>query len=88
MDDKLFDIFSEETDVPECVCRRVDETLEMIENSAWSDKAYRQEERTKTGSRRRNKKRIIGLYSFKVLSSLDMLNLWMIKKKLKRSFAD
>ena len=57
MDDKLFDIFSEETDVPECVCRRVDETLEMIENSAWSDKAYRQEERTKTGSRRRNKKK-------------------------------
>ena len=37
MDDKLFDIFSEETEVPECVLRRVDETLEMIENSAESD---------------------------------------------------
>ena len=46
MDDKLFDIFSEETDVPECVLRRVDETLEMIENSAESDKGYVQEERT------------------------------------------
>lgn len=46
MDDKLFDIFSEETDVPECVLRRVDETLEMIENSAESDKGYQQEERT------------------------------------------
>ena len=34
MDNKLFDIFSEETEVPECVHRRVDETLEMIENSA------------------------------------------------------
>ena len=31
MDDKLFDIFSEETEVPECVLRRVDETLETIE---------------------------------------------------------
>ena len=30
MDDKLFDIFSEETEVPECVLRRVNETLEMI----------------------------------------------------------
>ena len=37
MDDKLFDVFSEETEVPECVRRRVDETLEMIENSAESD---------------------------------------------------
>ena len=27
MDNKLFDIFSEETEVPECVHRRVDETL-------------------------------------------------------------
>ena len=36
MDDKLFDVFSEETEVPECVLRRVDETLEMIENSAES----------------------------------------------------
>ena len=34
MDDKLFDVFSEETEVPECVLRRVNETLEMIENSA------------------------------------------------------
>lgn len=49
MDDKLFDIFSEETDVPECVRRRVDETLEMIEDSAGSDKAYRQEEQTGRG---------------------------------------
>ena len=32
MDDKLFDVFSEETEVPECVLRRVNETLEMIEN--------------------------------------------------------
>ena len=31
MDDKLFDVFSEETEVPECVRRRVDETLETIE---------------------------------------------------------
>ena len=38
MDDKLFDVFSEETEVPECVRRRVDETLEMIENSAESDR--------------------------------------------------
>ena len=40
MDDKLFDIFSEETEVPECVLRRVDETVEMIENSAESDKGH------------------------------------------------
>ena len=46
MDDKLFDIFSEETKVPECVLRRVDETLEMIENSAESDRRYRKEEKT------------------------------------------
>ncbi len=46
MDDKLFDIFSEETEVPECVYRRVDETLEMIENSAESDKGDRREEKT------------------------------------------
>lgn len=48
MDDKLFDIFSEETDLPECVCRRVDETLKMIENSAGSDKTYGQAEQTCT----------------------------------------
>ena len=46
MDDKLFDIFSEETEVPECVLRRVDETLEMIENSAESDRGYQKEEKT------------------------------------------
>ena len=46
MDDKLFDVFSEETEVPECVCRRVDETLEMIENSAESDRGYQKEEKT------------------------------------------
>ena len=40
MDDKLFDVFSEETEVPECVRRRVDETLEMIENSAESHRGY------------------------------------------------
>ena len=40
MDNKLFDIFSEETEVPECVLRRVDETLEMIENSAESYIGY------------------------------------------------
>ena len=44
MDDKLFDVFSEETEVPECVLRRVDETLEMIENSAESDRGYQKEE--------------------------------------------
>ena len=44
MDDKLFDVFSEETEVPECVRRRVDETLEMIENSAESDRGYQKEE--------------------------------------------
>ena len=46
MDDRLFDIFSEETEVPECVLRRVDETLEMIENSAESDRGYQKEEKT------------------------------------------
>ena len=46
MDDKLFVIFSEETEVPECVLRRVDETLEMIENSAKSDRGYQKEEKT------------------------------------------
>ncbi|MGO5541221.1 hypothetical protein ACTQWG_01645 [Blautia sp. HCP3S3_H10_1] len=46
MDDKLFDIFSKETDVPECVLRRVDETLEMIENSADADKSYEAIDRT------------------------------------------
>ena len=46
MDNKLFDIFSEETEVPECVLRRVDETLEMIENSAESDRGYQKEEKT------------------------------------------
>ena len=46
MDNKLFDIFSEETEVPECVHRRVDETLEMIENSAESDRGYQKEEKT------------------------------------------
>lgn len=46
MDDKLFDVFSEETEVPECVLRRVDETLEMIENSAESDRGYQKEEKT------------------------------------------
>ena len=46
MDDRLFDIFSEETEVPECVLRRVDETLEMIENSAESDRGIRKK---KTG---------------------------------------
>lgn len=46
MDDKLFDIFSEETEVPECVYRRVDATLEMIENSAESDKGDRREDST------------------------------------------
>ncbi len=40
--------FSEETEVPECVRRRVDETLEMIENSAESDRGYQKEEK-KTG---------------------------------------
>ena len=46
MDDKLFDVFSEETEVPECVLRRVDETLERIENSAESDRGYQKEEKT------------------------------------------
>lgn len=32
MDDRLFDIFSEETDVPKCVQNRIDETLEMLES--------------------------------------------------------
>ena len=36
MDDKLFDVFSEETEVPECVLRRVNETLEMIEEDRKS----------------------------------------------------
>lgn len=42
----MFDVFSEETEVPECVRRRVDETLEMIENSAESDRGYQKEEKT------------------------------------------
>ena len=46
MDDKLFDVFSEETEVPECVLRRVNETLEMIENSAESNRGYQKEEKT------------------------------------------
>ena len=46
MDDKLFDIFSEETEVPECVLRRVDETLETIENSAESNRGHQKEEKT------------------------------------------
>lgn len=46
MDDKLFDVFSEETEVPECVLRRVDETLEMIENSAESNRGHQKEEKT------------------------------------------
>lgn len=32
MDDRLFDIFSEETDVSKCVQNRIDETLEMLES--------------------------------------------------------
>ena len=32
--------------MPECVRRRVDETLEMIENSAESDRGYQKEEKT------------------------------------------
>mgnify|MGYP000479584576 FL=1 len=32
--------------MPECVLRRVDETLEMIENSAESDRGYQKEEKT------------------------------------------
>ena len=51
MDDKLFDIFSEETEVPECVLKRVDQTLEMIENPAKSHKGDGQEDRTKTRKR-------------------------------------
>ena len=47
MDNKLFDVFSEETDVPECVRRRVDETLEMIENSAESNRGYQKKKREK-----------------------------------------
>ena len=45
MDDKLFDVFSEET---ECrnVCKGVDEDIEMIEIPAESDKGYRKEEKT------------------------------------------
>ena len=35
--------FSEETEVPECVLRRVDETLETIENSAESHRGYQRE---------------------------------------------
>ena len=57
MDDKLFDIFSEETDVPECVLKRVDKTLEMIENSAKSHKGDGQEDRTKTRIRKRSAKK-------------------------------
>ncbi len=45
MDDKLFDVFSEETEVPECVRRRV-MRLEMIENSAESNRGYQKEEKT------------------------------------------
>ena len=33
MDDKLFDIFSEETTVPKCVLDRIDETLDTLERT-------------------------------------------------------
>ena len=60
MDDKLFDVFSEETEVPECVRRRVDETLERIENSAKSDRGYQKEEKMgKIGTRKNWKRRLI-----------------------------
>ena len=43
MDDKLFDIFSEETTVPKCVLDRIDETLDTLDeptgktgSAAWS----------------------------------------------------
>ena len=32
MDDRLFDVFTEDTDVPKCVQNRIDETLEMLES--------------------------------------------------------
>jgi len=51
MDDKLFDVFSEETEVPECVLRRVNETLEMIENSAESNRGHQKEEKTGKGNK-------------------------------------
>ena len=50
MDDKLFDVFSEETEVPECVRRRVDETG-RIENSAKSDRGNQKEEKRESNKR-------------------------------------
>ena len=41
MDDKLFDIFSEETTIPKCVLDRIDETLDMLERTEDKKKEAR-----------------------------------------------
>ena len=41
MDDKLFDIFSEETTVPKCVLDRIDETLDTLERTEDKKKETR-----------------------------------------------
>lgn len=54
MDDKLFDIFSEETTVPKCVLDRIDETLDTLERTEDKKKenqeAQGDEPTGKTGS--------------------------------------
>ena len=40
MDDKLFDIFSEETTVPKCVLDRIDETLDTLERTEDKKKEW------------------------------------------------
>ena len=58
MDDKLFDIFSEETTVPKCVLDRIDETLDTLEGTEDKKKETRS-----TGGRtnRKNWKRSLVL---------------------------
>ena len=58
MDDKLFDIFSEETTVPKCVLDRIDETLDTLERTEDKKKETRS-----TGGRtnRKNWKRSLVL---------------------------
>ena len=47
MDDKLFDIFSEETTVPKCVLDRIDETLDTLERTEDKKKETRSTRGTK-----------------------------------------
>ena len=59
MDDKLFDIFSEETTVPKCVLDRIDETLDTLERTEDKKKETRS-----TGGRTNRKNWKRSLVSF------------------------